>query len=106
ERVEKYTKANKLWRENTEAIEYSSVVELDVSKIEPSVAGPKRPQDKILVKNLKNKFKDLLKDEFKRDYVEQGDRTYLDAISRWGYEGGTKAQPAKYQNATATIEED
>lgn len=106
ERVEKYTKANKLWRENTEAIEYSSVVELDVSEIEPSVAGPKRPQDKILVKNLKNKFKDLLKDEFERDYVEQGDRTYLDAISRWGYEGGTKTKPAKYQNVTATIEED
>ncbi len=108
ERVEAYAKANKLWRENTEEIEYSSVVELDLSTIEPSVAGPKRPQDKILMRNLKDKFKDLLKDEFDRDYVEQGDRTYLDSLSRWGYEGGNRTvkNPAQQEETTAVIEED
>src|SRR5699024_6121735 len=108
ERVETYAKANKLWRENTQDIEYSSVVELDLSTIEPSVAGPKRPQDKILMRNLKEKFKDLLKDEFDRDYVEQGDRTYLDSLSRWGYEGGNRTvrSPQGKEETTATIEED
>ncbi|HLS29945.1 MAG TPA: aconitate hydratase AcnA [Flavobacteriaceae bacterium] len=106
ERVEAYSKANKLWRENTDKIEYSSVVELDLSKIEPSVAGPKRPQDKILMRNLKTKFKDLLKEEFDRDYVEQGDRMYIDSLSRWGYEGGNRTVPKPEQETAVTIEED
>lgn len=106
ERVETYAKTNKLWRENTDKIEYSSVVELDLTQIEPSVAGPKRPQDKILMRNLKTKFKDLLKDEFDRDYVEQGDRMYLDSLSRWGYEGGNRTVPKPEKETTVTIEED
>lgn len=74
ELVETYCKNNLLWRENEDKIQYSSVVELDVSKIEPSVAGPKRPQDKILMKELKPKFKDLLKDEFGRNYLADDER--------------------------------
>jgi len=106
ERVEAYTKANKLWRENTDKIQYSSVVELDLSTIEPSVAGPKRPQDKILMKDLKEKFKGLLKEEFDRDYVDQGDRVYLDSLSRWGYEGGNGRGTKAQRESTATIEQD
>lgn len=79
--VEKYCKHNLLWRENTDEIQYSSVVELDVSKIEPSVAGPKRPQDKILMKELKSKFKDLLKDEFGRTYLED-DMRVVEQLSK------------------------
>ncbi len=108
ERVEAYCKANKLWREHTDEINYSSVVEVDVSKIEPSVAGPKRPQDKILMKNLKSKFKDLLKDEFDRDYIEPDDRAYRNSIDRWGAEGGrgTVKAPPKETGIPAVIEED
>jgi aconitate hydratase len=40
--------------------EYSKVVELDLASIEPSVAGPKRPQDRINLKELKETFLDLL----------------------------------------------
>lgn len=105
ERVEAYCKANKMWREHTDAINYSSVVELDVSKIEPSVAGPKRPQDKILMKNLKSKFKDLLKDEFSRNYVNIGSREYQNSLIRWKSEGGNMGQDAK-MTSTATIERD
>src|SRR5690554_2901638 len=71
--VEAYCKENLLWRTGKENIQYSSVVELDLSTLEPTVSGPKRPQDKILVKELGSKFKELLKDEFERDY-EQRDR--------------------------------
>lgn len=41
--------------------EYTTVLELDLESIEPSVAGPKRPQDRIALSNLKEKFTSLLK---------------------------------------------
>ncbi|HZT58472.1 MAG TPA: aconitate hydratase [Pyrinomonadaceae bacterium] len=41
-------------------IDYSTLLELDLSTIEPSVAGPKRPQDRIELGELKEKFTDLL----------------------------------------------
>jgi aconitate hydratase len=41
-------------------IEYSQVLELDLSTIKPNVAGPKRPQDRIELPSLKGKFLDLL----------------------------------------------
>jgi aconitate hydratase len=41
-------------------IDYSQVLELDLSSVEPSVAGPKRPQDRIELKNLKSAFSGLM----------------------------------------------
>ena len=72
--VEKYCKANMLWRENEEKITYTDVLELDLSTIEPTVAGPKRPQDKILLKDFKTKFIGLLDKSFDRKYIIQEDR--------------------------------
>ncbi|HEX7955355.1 MAG TPA: aconitase family protein, partial [Pyrinomonadaceae bacterium] len=42
-------------------IDYSTTLDLDLSTIEPSVAGPKRPQDRIELSGLKEKFTDLLR---------------------------------------------
>jgi len=54
---ENYYKAQGLWGiPQKGAIEYSQVVELDLSTVVPSVAGPKRPQDRIELKNLKDSF--------------------------------------------------
>lgn len=50
------------------AIEYSQTVELDLATITPNVAGPKRPQDRIELAQLKNKFLDL----FQRPVTENG----------------------------------
>ena len=66
--VEEYCKENLLWRTGNEEITYSSVVEFDLSTLEPTVSGPKRPQDKILVKDLGNKFSELLEKEHSRIY--------------------------------------
>ncbi|HEY8461381.1 MAG TPA: aconitate hydratase AcnA, partial [Blastocatellia bacterium] len=41
-------------------VEYSQVLELDLSTVTPSVAGPKRPQDRIELPSLKDKFRELL----------------------------------------------
>lgn len=67
--VERYCKENLLWRTGEEQIIYSDVLELDLSTLEPTVSGPKRPQDKILVRDLHNKFSDLLEKEYSRNYI-------------------------------------
>lgn len=83
--VEQYCKENLLWRTGAENISYSAVVELDLTTLEPTVAGPKRPQDKIFVKDLSTKFTEVLKSEFNRDYKPKEER--LD--SAWLKEGGS-----------------
>ncbi len=46
-----------MWREDGDADpEYTDVIELDMSTVEPSIAGPKRPQDRIAVKSAKQAF--------------------------------------------------
>jgi aconitate hydratase len=57
ERVERVSKEMGLFRtDKTPDPEYTSVLKLDMSTIEPSVAGPKRPQDRISLANLKAAF--------------------------------------------------
>ncbi len=57
ERVEKVTKALGLFRtDDTPDPQYTSTIELDLSTIEPSVAGPKRPQDRISLAGLHKAF--------------------------------------------------
>jgi aconitate hydratase len=58
--VERYTKENMLFREDENKIEYKDVIEIDLSKVEVSVSGPRRPQDRINLKDIKSKFIDLL----------------------------------------------
>lgn len=58
---ENYYKAQKLWGIPEEGeIDYSDVLEIDLSAIEHSVAGPKRPQDRISLNSLKDEFSALL----------------------------------------------
>ncbi|GAA4889227.1 hypothetical protein GCM10025789_02000 [Tessaracoccus lubricantis] len=45
--VEQYAKAQGLWHDPDQPADYSQVVELDLSTVEPSIAGPRRPQDRI-----------------------------------------------------------
>ncbi|GGZ38823.1 aconitate hydratase [Echinicola pacifica] len=91
--VKEYAKANMLWRKDEDAITYSSVVELDLGTVEPTVSGPKRPQDKILVRNFKEKFGALLQEVHGREYIAMEDRDKL----RWYSEGGGQplAEPGK-----------
>ncbi|MCS6956015.1 MAG: aconitase family protein, partial [Candidatus Calescibacterium sp.] len=63
--IEKYTKENLLWRDGEEKIVYTDVIEVDLSKVECSVAGPKRPQDRVNLSNLKNVFIDAIKNQYR-----------------------------------------
>ncbi|MFL5915162.1 MAG: aconitate hydratase AcnA [Gaiellaceae bacterium] len=58
--VEAYCKENVLWHEPDEHPEYSQVVELDLDDVEPSLAGPRRPQDRVPLAKAKEMFIDSL----------------------------------------------
>ncbi|WP_160714109.1 aconitate hydratase AcnA [Chitinophaga solisilvae] len=83
--VEQYCRENMLWRHGDEKIEYSDIIELDLAQVQSSVAGPKRPQDRILVRNLHTEFESLLSKEFKRMYTPEGKRR----DTAWLSEGGS-----------------
>ena len=57
--VEAYAKAQGLWRTDAEA-EYSAVLHLDMGEVKPSLAGPKRPQDRVLLTEMKQNYSDNL----------------------------------------------
>jgi aconitase A len=60
--VEAYAKAQGLWRVNgAAAADYTDVVELDLSKVEPSLAGPKRPQDRVPLTKAKSVYESAVK---------------------------------------------
>lgn len=77
-----------LWREHEDKINYTDVIELDISTVVPTVAGPRRPQDKILMKDLKNKFIELLDQSFNRKYISGENRDIDKSITRFEGEGG------------------
>lgn len=100
--VEDYAKSNMIWRAGEDKIKYSSVVELDLGTVEPTVSGPKRPQDKILVREFKQKFGELLKEVHGREYIPIDQREE----GRWYGEGGSQLSEKNEEGnaAVATVE--
>ena len=70
-RVERYAKENLLWHDPQEELAYSDVVTVDLDEVESTISGPKRPQDKILLREAKAKVFDLLADSYGRDSAAQ-----------------------------------
>jgi aconitate hydratase len=58
--VEKYAKAQGLWHDPAREVRFSEELTLDLSTVVPSIAGPKRPQDRIELANAKPAFRDAL----------------------------------------------
>ncbi len=60
--VEAYAKAQGLWRvSGAPAADYTDVVELDLATVEPSLAGPKRPQDRVPLHKAKDVYQSSMK---------------------------------------------
>jgi aconitate hydratase len=55
--VEAYAKANALWREPGPGPDFDEALELDLSTVQPTVAGPRRPQDKVGLAELTENFR-------------------------------------------------
>ncbi|WP_030014036.1 aconitate hydratase AcnA [Curtobacterium sp. S6] len=74
--VEKYTKEQGLWHDPSNEVEYSEYLELDLSTVVPSIAGPKRPQDRIELTNAKNQFRADLDNYVDGKQSEAGDESF------------------------------
>ncbi|MDX6476915.1 MAG: aconitate hydratase, partial [Gaiellaceae bacterium] len=66
--VEAYCKENLLWHDPSEHATYTQVVELDLGDVEPSLAGPRRPQDRVPLARAREAFLETL-GTFNVDYV-------------------------------------
>ena len=65
--VEKYAKEQGLW--SSDEIEFTDKISLDMSTVVPTISGPKRPQDKVLLTDASNNFKKVFKEATdKKDY--------------------------------------
>src|SRR5579864_1250873 len=99
ELVERYTKEQGLFRvDGQPAPRFSELLELDLGKVEPSVAGPKRPQDRVPLPKIWSSFTHAF---------GNGPRPEPDAISRLTEEGGPingRAAAAVAAKPTAKLE--
>jgi aconitate hydratase A / 2-methylisocitrate dehydratase len=102
--VERYTKAQGLFRTN-EAPEpqFDDLLELDLRTIEPSLAGPRRPQDRISMQNLSKVFRTAYADRFKE---AQQNVTTENGVNRMVGEGDRIGSPdsvAQKEDAEKTL---
>ncbi len=70
--VEAYAKQNGLWHDPSAEPVFSESLELDLSGVEPSLAGPKRPQDRVPLKSAKAMFREALGNYVEGDSVQNG----------------------------------
>ena len=68
--VEECCKAQGLWHDPQKAAKYTKVLELDLATVQPALAGPRRPQDRVDLSDMQNNWRDVLVKEFSRDAGE------------------------------------
>src|SRR5207253_7866010 len=91
--VEAYSKQQGLFHDaNTPHAEYSELLALDLATVEPSLAGPKRPQDRIVLSQAKESFTKALPSLIKPKAGAKAAAATVTANStRWEQEGGSPA---------------
>jgi aconitate hydratase len=87
--VEAYAKAQGIFRtDRTPEPNFSDTLALDLGDVEPSIAGPKRPQDRVPLASAKQAWRENLV-----TMLEQGANLDQERIERWLTEGGSAARP-------------
>jgi len=97
--VERYCKEQGLWRQSASEPDFSDKLELDLRTVKPSVAGPRRPQDRVELRGVKQNFRSTLVDVFKKE-VGQSVTPRLD---RWSAEGPVQPSGNEDAREAATI---
>jgi aconitate hydratase len=101
ELVERYCKEQGLFRaDEAPEPQFSAVVELDLGTVEPSVAGPRRPQDRIALSEVKRVFRAAFPDQF----VTQREPAMSDALRRFDWEGGTVNEAVEPSQPTVGVD--
>ncbi|HJP98962.1 MAG TPA: aconitate hydratase AcnA, partial [Rhodanobacteraceae bacterium] len=86
--IETYAKAQGLWHDaNAPEAEFSTVLELDLASVVPSLAGPKRPQDRVLLADMRKSYRDTMQALGSGRNQPQWDKT----TERFLNEGGSTA---------------
>ena len=86
--VERYTKEQGVFRtDDTPDPDYQEVVELDLSTVEPSMAGPKRPQDRIAIRELKKSWNLTLRAPIEERGFALGDEEAQKSVEVEYYDG-------------------
>jgi aconitate hydratase len=94
--VERYTKEQGLFRTDSAPVPtFTKVVRLDLSTVVPSLAGPKRPQDRVPLTNMKPAWRDALTTVYGKRPGNNGT-----AAGRWEGEGGHKIEAKSAAHAT------
>ncbi|TMC43940.1 MAG: aconitate hydratase, partial [Chloroflexi bacterium] len=95
ELVERYTRAQGMFRTDQSATPvYDELLELDLNAVEPSVAGPKRPQDRVPLPSVWQSFKTA----FAMD-----EKPANNDVARFDSEGGAADADREHQHATAVM---
>ncbi|GAB3757642.1 aconitate hydratase AcnA [Microlunatus parietis] len=74
--VEAYAKEQGIWHDDEREAAYSEYLELDLGSVVPSIAGPKRPQDRVSLSHAKQGFREAL-----REYVSEDEQGYDEAVA-------------------------
>jgi aconitate hydratase len=96
--VEAYARAQGMFASaNSPDAEYSDTLELDLSTVEPSLAGPRRPQDRVPLHDAKSSFRAALKELLSAAPPKKAPAAALPVIERFASEGGGTAVGADDQ---------
>jgi aconitate hydratase len=105
--VEAYAKAQGLWRRPGHTPEFDDLLTLDLASVEPSVAGPRRPQDRVPLTLLRENFRSNFPDGL--GPLEEGGEEALrpagGRVEESSAESFPASDPPSYATATATIDE-
>src|SRR3954469_9693235 len=93
--VETYAKENGLWHDPSVEPVFSETLELDLSTVEPSLAAPKRPQDRVPLKSAKPMFREALRNYVDGDSVQDSQ----DEASAESFPASDPAAPADHTPA-------
>jgi aconitate hydratase len=87
--VERYAKEQGLWRSSGVEPNFTEKLELDLRTVMPSVAGPRRPQDRVELRGVKQSFRSALVDVFKKEVGESA----TPRLDRWSAEAPVTPAP-------------
>ncbi|HTL31979.1 MAG TPA: aconitate hydratase AcnA, partial [Kofleriaceae bacterium] len=86
--VERYTKENLLWRDDKAKLRFADTLSLDLSTVEPSLAGPARPQDRVPLKTSRRSWRRAI-----GGLLGPTAGCEATAIESWADDGGAAAAP-------------
>ena len=95
-RVEAYAKEQGMWRIDGEPDpEYTDVLELDMSTVQPSLAGPKRPQDRVLLKDMATLYQKEVGKFVDEREAKSGEVARLESEGGGGVAVGSDTKPGE-----------